>query len=94
MLYLAAAPFRSITVSLFQLACIDFLVWDRVVALPSNPRDLSSVDAAIEDLYVKLVKQEPITCPKSGIEHAAIPSPDAVILDVSIFVSLILIICD
>lgn len=62
--------------------------------IPSDPPRIvrsPKVNAAFEDLFIKLVKQEPIKCLISGIEHPAIKRPDVAVLDVCALQSLLLL---
>lgn len=57
------------------------------MAIPNDPERLlgsMEVNASFDAAYSKLVKQEPVTCSKSGIEYPAISSPDVAMLDVSL----------
>ncbi|THG95648.1 hypothetical protein EW026_g6040 [Hermanssonia centrifuga] len=44
--------------------------------------DIPSLTASFSDAYKTLVKEEPLTCAKSGMLFPAAPSPGAVIIDV------------
>ena len=58
----------------------------RVVALPSKEGDFLDIDSLSEGFevgYQDLVAERPITCAKTGVQHAAISHPTTVVLDVS-----------
>lgn len=60
----------------------------RVVALVSNepnPLDVASIlNESFNKAYSGLIEERPLTCAKTDREFAPLPSPDVVILDVSI----------
>ena len=48
-----------------------------------GPLDIESLGASFSTVYQDLVSERPVTCAKTAAVHAAVPGPDAVILDVS-----------
>ncbi|KAF7789271.1 hypothetical protein EIP86_000212 [Pleurotus ostreatoroseus] len=57
----------------------------RVVALPSKEGDFLDIDSLSEGFevgYQDLVAERPITCAKTGVQHAAISHPTTVVLDI------------
>lgn len=61
----------------------------RVVALPAdeeNALDLCTFFDSFTNAYNKLVREESVTCVYSGVAMDAVRAPDAVILDVRVFI--------